>query len=68
MINIVGRAPAAAQVLAVDGAHLHMYGKKERARRKIGHITVTRDSKVGVQHAVGELLGLVDAANEPVTA
>ena len=64
MVNIVGRAPRADQVLGVEGAHLHLYGKEPRPRRKIGHITVTHDSQAVVQRAVTELLSLVDAANE----
>ena len=68
MVNIIGRAPVASQVLAVEGAHLHLYGKQERAKRKIGHITVTGGSHAAVQRAAAELLALVDAANEPVSA
>jgi 5-(carboxyamino)imidazole ribonucleotide synthase len=38
-----GEAPFGA--LAVAGAHLHLYGKREvRVGRKMGHITVLADS------------------------
>jgi 5-(carboxyamino)imidazole ribonucleotide synthase len=40
MLNILGEPPPKAQVLAVPGAHLHLYGKKPRPGRKIGHITI----------------------------
>jgi 5-(carboxyamino)imidazole ribonucleotide synthase len=46
MVNIIGTAdagdPAARRhhVLAVPGAHLHLYGKSWRPGRKLGHITV----------------------------
>ncbi len=40
MFNLVGRVPSAAAVLAVPGAHLHLYGKEPRAGRKLGHITL----------------------------
>ncbi|RJL75105.1 5-(carboxyamino)imidazole ribonucleotide synthase [Acinetobacter radioresistens] len=40
MVNIIGRYPDAAQVLALNGAHLHMYNKEERPGRKLGHITL----------------------------
>jgi 5-(carboxyamino)imidazole ribonucleotide synthase len=43
MLNYVGREADRASVLAVPGAHLHSYGKSERARRKLGHITVRCD-------------------------
>ena len=41
MVNLVGGAPDAAAVLAVEGAHLHLYGKAPRPGRKLGHVTVT---------------------------
>lgn len=44
MFNIVGKAPAAADVLAIPGARLHLYGKSERAGRKLGHATLWGES------------------------
>jgi 5-(carboxyamino)imidazole ribonucleotide synthase len=41
MVNCIGRLPDPAAVLAVPGAHLHLYGKSARRGRKVGHITVT---------------------------
>jgi 5-(carboxyamino)imidazole ribonucleotide synthase len=41
MVNIVGRLPNADEVLAVEGAHLHLYGKEPRPGRKLGHVTLT---------------------------
>ncbi|QXL84064.1 5-(carboxyamino)imidazole ribonucleotide synthase [Comamonas sp. NLF-1-9] len=52
MLNLLGdlwlqdghtpRTPPWAQVLALPGCHLHLYGKAEaRAGRKMGHLTVT---------------------------
>ena len=32
--------PARSTVLAVEGAHLHDYGKRARPGRKVGHVTV----------------------------
>ena len=40
MVNIIGQHPQTAAVLALEGAHLHLYNKTERAGRKIGHITL----------------------------
>jgi 5-(carboxyamino)imidazole ribonucleotide synthase len=46
MVNLLGThdgeaRPRIAGALAVPGAHLHLYGKREvRVRRKMGHITV----------------------------
>ena len=38
MVNIIGRLPSLTRVLAEEGWRLHLYGKSERAGRKIGHI------------------------------
>lgn len=40
MVNIIGEHPETAKVLALSGAHLHLYNKSERPGRKIGHITL----------------------------
>jgi 5-(carboxyamino)imidazole ribonucleotide synthase len=40
MLNLIGTLPDPAKVLAVPGAHLHLYGKKPRPGRKLGHATV----------------------------
>jgi 5-(carboxyamino)imidazole ribonucleotide synthase len=40
MINIIGQHPKSEAVLALNGAHLHLYNKSERAGRKLGHITL----------------------------
>ncbi len=45
MINIVGRAPRSRDILAIPGAHLHLYGKSERPGRKLGHVTITADDQ-----------------------
>jgi 5-(carboxyamino)imidazole ribonucleotide synthase len=56
MLNLLGdlwwteggaleRTPAWAEVLALPGAHLHLYGKASaRPGRKMGHLTLTADS------------------------
>jgi 5-(carboxyamino)imidazole ribonucleotide synthase len=40
MINLVGAAPPAHDILALPDAHYHWYGKSPRPGRKLGHITV----------------------------
>lgn len=44
MVNFIGRLPAAADVLAVPGAHLHDYEKGPRPGRKVGHATLVATS------------------------
>lgn len=41
LVNLVGAVPPRADVLAVPGASLHVYGKGQREGRKVGHVTVT---------------------------
>lgn len=45
MVNIIGNLPNIASVLAIDGAHLHLYGKSPRPGRKLGHVTVNGDEE-----------------------
>ncbi|MEB3768352.1 5-(carboxyamino)imidazole ribonucleotide synthase [Acinetobacter sp. MD2] len=40
MVNIIGKHPKSEDVLALNGAHLHLYNKTEREGRKLGHITL----------------------------
>ncbi|HEX7877763.1 MAG TPA: 5-(carboxyamino)imidazole ribonucleotide synthase [Candidatus Eisenbacteria bacterium] len=40
MVNLVGRVPEPATLLALDGASLHLYGKTPAPGRKLGHVTV----------------------------
>jgi len=73
MLNLLGdlwfadgtetaREPAWAEVLALPGVHLHLYGKAEARRgRKMGHLTVTAETPSKVREAalqVAARLGL----------
>jgi 5-(carboxyamino)imidazole ribonucleotide synthase len=40
LVNLIGSAPPEADVLAIPGAHLHLYGKEPRPGRKLGHVTL----------------------------
>ena len=40
MVNLVGTLPDVESILKIDGAHLHLYDKAPRPKRKIGHITL----------------------------
>lgn len=40
MLNIIGEHPRLADLLSIDGAHLHDYAKSARPDRKLGHVTV----------------------------
>ncbi|MDJ0807583.1 MAG: 5-(carboxyamino)imidazole ribonucleotide synthase [Gammaproteobacteria bacterium] len=43
MVNLIGRLPDLGALTAVPGAFPHIYGKSERAGRKLGHVTLTAD-------------------------
>jgi len=40
MVNLIGSLPPRRTVLALEGVHLHDYGKRPRPGRKVGHCTV----------------------------
>jgi 5-(carboxyamino)imidazole ribonucleotide synthase len=55
MLNLIGATPEPALVLAVPGAHLHVYGKAPRPGRKLGHVTVTADDPAALRARVDEI-------------
>ena len=40
MVNFVGALPDVNSILKIAGAHLHLYDKAPRPKRKIGHVTL----------------------------
>lgn len=40
MLNLIGNHPPLERMLAIDAAHVHLYGKAPRPGRKLGHVTV----------------------------
>ncbi|MBO0699547.1 MAG: 5-(carboxyamino)imidazole ribonucleotide synthase [Zavarzinella sp.] len=60
MINLIGGWPEPAAVLAVPGAHLHLYAKKPRPNRKVGHITVRADSERDFVERVRQVRALLE--------
>ncbi len=52
MVNLVGSIPAIEQLLALSGAHVHLYGKEPRPGRKVGHVTFVGASEETVAEAV----------------
>ncbi len=59
MVNVIGALPDPAAVLAVTGAHLHLYGKTPRPGRKLGHVTVRTADVAARQAALDRLRGLI---------
>ena len=52
MVNLVGSIPALDRLLALPGAHVHLYGKEPRPGRKVGHVTFVRAAEETVAEAV----------------
>lgn len=59
MVNVIGEWPAARDILAVAGAHLHDYGKSPASGRKLGHITLVDQDATALRQRTAELLRLV---------
>lgn len=60
MVNLIGSAPPAAEILAIPGPHLHLYGKTPRPGRKIGHVTVVCGTAGERDEALKGLAALAD--------
>jgi 5-(carboxyamino)imidazole ribonucleotide synthase len=58
MVNLIGAVPPLDDLLALPGAHVHLYGKEPRAGRKVGHVTLVDPD----DETVERLVGLADAA------
>jgi 5-(carboxyamino)imidazole ribonucleotide synthase len=62
MVNLIGTVPPSKDVLAVEGAHLHLYGKEPRPGRKLGHINVTAADEATLQERLGRIQAIVEAS------
>ena len=60
MVNLIGIVPDAAAVLALPGAHLHLYGKQARAGRKLGHVTLRGPDWSSVRRLLPRVQALAD--------
>ncbi len=58
MVNLVGTLPDVKFILKIDGAHLHLYDKVPRPKRKLGHITLV-EKNVEVLHKKLDLIRTV---------
>jgi 5-(carboxyamino)imidazole ribonucleotide synthase len=65
MLNIIGKAPDLKAVLAEENTHLHLYGKEERAGRKLGHINLVAEDTATLVSKVEALSRLLPNAPEP---
>ena len=64
--NAAAVTPDWAAVLALPGAHLHLYGKLEpRAGRKMGHLTVTGENIAQVRASARQVAAVLGLPFEP---
>jgi 5-(carboxyamino)imidazole ribonucleotide synthase len=61
LLNVIGELPDPAEILAVPGAHLHLYAKQARPGRKLGHVTVRADDASTVAAAVPSVRAALQA-------
>jgi 5-(carboxyamino)imidazole ribonucleotide synthase len=59
MVNLIGTTPPAEEIVAIPGAHLHLYGKSPRPGRKLGHVTVTASSPSARDDLLARVLAVV---------
>ncbi|RYX86754.1 5-(carboxyamino)imidazole ribonucleotide synthase [bacterium] len=60
MVNLVGELPELADVLVIEGAHAHYYGKDVKPNRKVGHVTVTASDESELKARVDAVLKLLN--------
>ena len=64
MYNILGHIPEVSRVVAIDGAHLHLYGKAPTEKRKVGHVTLVAQTAAGAERGAREIARALDLAPE----
>jgi 5-(carboxyamino)imidazole ribonucleotide synthase len=62
MFNIIGHIPPRERVLAVEGAHLHLYGKAPTEKRKVGHVTLVGRSAAALEASTTALEAMIDGS------
>ncbi len=64
MVNFIGGLPDTNAILAIDSAHLHLYGKSPRKGRKVAHVTVRTKSKEQFEDSISKLKRLADQVDD----
>jgi 5-(carboxyamino)imidazole ribonucleotide synthase len=55
MVNLVGTLPDETSILKIEGAHLHLYDKAPRPKRKLGHITLVEKDVESLNEKLNEI-------------
>ncbi|MDW8245184.1 MAG: 5-(carboxyamino)imidazole ribonucleotide synthase [Sandaracinaceae bacterium] len=64
MVNLIGAVPPREDILAIDGVHLHLYGKSPRPGRKLGHVTICGESWEELLPRLEKLIALVESTQQ----
>jgi 5-(carboxyamino)imidazole ribonucleotide synthase len=59
MVNLIGAAPRSEDVLPIEGAHLHLYGKEPRPGRKLGHVNVIAQDRDALAQRLPQVQSLI---------
>lgn len=65
MINILGQDEVPNAVVAMEGVHIHWYGKEKRAGRKMGHINVCGQDQHELLNTLHALAKVLDPEHYP---
>ena len=68
MVNIIGCTSFGQGLMAIEGCHLHWYGKTLREKRKMGHINVVADDYAELAHKLNMLLEYLPSESFPLLA
>jgi len=60
MVNLIGNVPDVKSILKIEGAHLHLYDKTPRPKRKLGHITFVEKDVEALQKKLDCLKEIYD--------
>ena len=56
MINLIGSHPPVEELAAMQGVHVHLYGKSPRPGRKLGHLNLLGDDPVVLRARTAEVM------------
>ena len=62
MVNLIGTTGELQELLAIPGAHVHLYGKQEREGRKVGHVTFLGQSPTELEEKLRRAAGVAGQA------
>ncbi|HKM15827.1 MAG TPA: 5-(carboxyamino)imidazole ribonucleotide synthase [Marinospirillum sp.] len=65
MVNIIAKNGDAQQLLQEEGLHLHLYGKEERASRKLGHVNLVAASSEALLAKINKVAKLLPDSPAP---